>query len=109
MSISGDTDLLTTRLYRTILDTGAKARVISEKIVSEIGLISIGTSLSVPASGESTQCDKFRNKFGIAISDGSGAFMRTRDLDVLLGMDFLPTAQFTLYGGGFILILMQLL
>lgn len=115
VSIPGDTDLSTVKPYRTILDTGAQGTMISGKVVSEVGLTSIGTSLIVPASGESIQCNKFRIQFGIAITDSSGAFMRTRDMDVcelpyqpdnydvLLGMDFLPTAHFTLHGGGFIL------
>ncbi len=110
--------------YPAILDTGAQGTMISQKVVDEGKLSSIGFTDIIPVSGDPIQTEKYRVKVDIPIGDqieasggGAGAWLNLRgkeievsllpfqpeNFDVLLGMDFLSEVHFTMYKDEFIL------
>lgn len=112
------------KYYPAILDTGAQGTMISQKVVDEGKLSSIGSTDIIPVSGEPIQTEKYRVRIDIPIGDqvetpGGEASpwinlrgkeievsllpFQPHEFDVLLGMDFLSEVHFTMYKGEFIL------
>ena len=110
--------------YPAILDTGAQGTMISQKVVDEGKLSSIGFTDIIPVSGDPIQTEKYRVRVDIPIGDqletpggGAGPWLNLRgkeievsllpfqpeNFDVLLGMDFLSEVHFTMYKDEFIL------
>ena len=98
--------------------------MISQKVVDEGNLSSIGTTNIMPANGELIETEMYRVRIDIPIGDqiemhggkvSSWLNLRgmeievsllpfqPRDFDVLLGMDILSEVHFTMYKGEFIL------
>lgn len=123
VSIPGNTTSLP-KSYQSLLDTGAQGTMISSKVVSQIGLTSIGDKYITPVNGQPVRCDKFRIRLDIPISSGvvlptggmkGETILRGKDMDVaelpyqpsnfdvLLGMDFLASFHLTIYQQSFIL------
>ena len=102
--------------FRALVDTGAQATMISQKVVDEIQADPVGPGSILPASGEPVETPQFRLGIHIAVGIGpSQTFSAGRELDVyllpfnppnfdvLLGMDILEGFHVTMYGGHFIL------
>ena len=110
--------------YPAILDTGAQGTMISQKVVDEGKLSSIGFTDIIPVSGDPIQTEKYRVRVDIPIGDqletpggAAGPWLNLRgkeievsllpfqpeNFDVLLGMDFLSEIHFTMYKDEFIL------
>ena len=110
--------------YKALLDTGAQGTLISEKVVNEIGLITIGPARFTPASGKPVETKKYRVRVDIPIESqvlepegGTAQEIDYRGMelevsllpyqptgyDILLGMDFLSSFHFTMYAGTYIL------
>ena len=112
------------RSYSALLDTGAQGTMISEKVVTEVGLEADGFRSIIPVTGDPVRRPKYRIQLTIPITtqvsspDGknqkrtfqSGKTIEVALLpytptnhDVLLGMDFLMSFHFTMYNDQFIL------
>ena len=101
--------------YYSLLDTGAQMTLISQKVVSGSGLISIGPGFVVPANGQPVVVPRYRARVEIPVTEGKQTLLRGADMDVLqlpyqpsnydvlLGMDFISIFHLTLYGGQFII------
>lgn len=110
--------------FDALLDTGAQATLITEKVVKDVGLVSIGTGRIIPVSGKVIETNKYRIRLDIPIGDEivlpSGQrrmepVLRGMELDVsqlpyqpqnhdiLLGMDFINACHLTVHGGNYIL------
>ncbi|MCY4223264.1 MAG: retroviral-like aspartic protease family protein [Bacteroidetes bacterium] len=102
--------------YIALLDTGAQRSMISNKIVSQLGLQSVGYSSLVGVTGKTFQASRFRVHIEIQIFNSVGQVdSRGRDLeaallpyspyshDVILGMDFISLLHLTVHDGSFIL------
>ena len=116
--------VLNPKYYNCLLDTGAQRTLISEKVVVEVALTSIGTTGIIPASGEVITTNKYRIRLDIPIGSETvftGGVVkpeiayRGKDMDVaqlpyqpnnydiLLGMDFISAIHLTLNGQIYIL------
>ena len=110
--------------YRALLDTGAQMTMISQKIVLEVGLHSIGDVEIIPVSGDPIKTERYMVRLDIPITQdvkfpdgniGSQNVMHGDDIDVgglsyqpvnydvLVGMDFIRHFHITMYGENFIL------
>ena len=103
--------------YGSLLDTGAQATLISEKVVNDIGCAAIGEGKIMAVNGEEFQTKKYRVRIDIPVAgqtvlprgklraetDFRGKDMsvsllpyQPKNYDVLLGMDFLDGFHMTL-------------
>ena len=101
--------------YSALLDTGAQVTLISPRIVSKIGLLSIGNGSITPANGQPIITPRYRVSVMIPVTEGSQTISKGRDIDVLqlpyqppnydilLGMDFIYAFHLTLIQGNFVL------
>ena len=106
------------RPYQTLLDTGAQATIISEKVAREVGLTPIGDATITPVSGQPILTNKYRVRIDLPIGSEirlpggrmqphtvyMGADIDVAELpyqpenyDVLLGLDFVKRFHLTLY------------
>ena len=111
--------ILNAKYYNCLLDTGAQRTLISERVASEVGLTSIGTTGIIPASGKVLKSNKYRIRLDIPIGSETvfpggvvkpDIVYRGKDMDVaqlpyqpnnydiLLGMDFISAIHLTLNG-----------
>jgi len=102
--------------YVALLDTGAQRSMISSKIVSQLGLKSVGYSSLVGVTGRTFQASRFRVHIEIPIFnsigqvDSRGKYLEVCLLpftpayyDVILGMDFISFLHLTIHNGCYIL------
>lgn len=110
--------------YKSLLDTGAQATLISEKVVNDVGCVVIGEEQIVGISGEACQTKQYRVRVDIPVKSETmlpgGKLQTNMDLrgkdmnvsllpyqpenyDVLLGMDFLADFHMTLVAGKLIM------
>lgn len=75
--------------YPAILDTGAQGTMISQKVVDEGKLSSIGFTDIIPVSGEPIQTEKYRVRVDIPIGDqievpggGAGPWLNLRGKEI---------------------------
>lgn len=96
--------------YLALLDTGAQATLISQRIVEELGLEPIGLAPIRTVGGQQIQVDEYRMSLAIPVLIGPNAiFGLGRDMnvlllpyqpgshDVLLGMNFLTNFHITMH------------
>ena len=110
--------------YRSLLDTGSQATMISQKIVDNLGLSVTGERHILPVSGEIILTDRYRVRLDIPLQiprtmpDGTvrqkddfrGATLNVllfpyqpEDYDIILGMDFLTPFHMTVAAGKLIM------
>lgn len=106
--------------YNSLLDTGAQATLISERVVNDVGCVVIGEEKIVGISGVASQTKQYRVRVDIPVRSQTmlpgGELQTNTDLrgkdmnvsllpyqpenyDVLLGMDFLADFHMTLVAG----------
>ena len=112
------------KTYKALLDTGAQRTMISQKVVSEVGLQGIGHQNIIPVSGSPIRTRKFRVRLDIPIDNvtqlpnGNVQLNRSlrgkdmevallpylpRNYDILLGMDLISEFHLTIHLNNFIM------
>ena len=110
--------------YNSLLDTGAQATLISEKVANDVGLVAVGGRTIVGIDGKPLPTEQYRVRLDIPVSSPrkspkgewrtdtyfSGKDMvvsllpyQPEDYDVVLGMNFLSDFHMTLFAGNLIM------
>ncbi len=100
--------------FTALVDTGAQATMISEKVANALGAASVGRRNIVSLGGEPVESPVYRLRISVG-SSTSGTFSAWKELyvqllpadppnfDVLLGMDILASFHITMHDGYFTL------
>ena len=106
--------------YQALLDTGAQGTMVTEKVIQEVGLESVGVADITPASGKQFTAGRYAARLDVPIisrhkrpdgTDEVERFLRGMEIevvalpydpqayDILLGMDFISAFHLTIFGG----------
>lgn len=106
--------------FNALVDTGATMTAVTRRLADQIGVVPVGRSSFVPASGQPVETNLFGLHLAIPVETPTGAGnvhtfavggplvvfelpYHPPDYDVLLGMDVLANFHITMHGGSFIM------